>query len=176
MISLGSEWSSRAQIGSVKKSLLPDKIAHTIEIQNTLPTIEFIYTEKKVSAPSPHHKIRKNRDTEITLIEIGIEKKSFFMVWNIQWCQCLCFFFLFSVIGRIINKLFVLTKSVSHPTRYRNFYHFRTTRRSSNKSISIRIDSKSCLPTDFSTPKKSMILMTLSIGFYSNNTNFFGVF
>lgn len=46
-------------------------------IQKTLGTIDLRYREKKVSPPSPHHKIKRNVEIDTVLIATGIEKKSF---------------------------------------------------------------------------------------------------
>jgi len=77
MIDFISEWSSTAPIGRVKKSLPTASSAHITDTQKTLSTMVCTKIEKKVSAPSHHHKTKRKRETEIILTETGIEKKSF---------------------------------------------------------------------------------------------------
>jgi len=70
-------WSSTSPIG-IEKIIFPkDNNAPIKEIQKTLSTIDFIYKEKNVSAPRPHHKRKRNIEKETILTENGMEKKSF---------------------------------------------------------------------------------------------------
>jgi len=48
------------------------------ESKKTLSTIRCIYKEKNVSAHNPQPSINRNNERDVTLTEIGIEKKFFF--------------------------------------------------------------------------------------------------
>jgi hypothetical protein len=74
-------------MGNVKKSLLTANKAHITDTQKTLCTINFTKIEKNVSAPSHHPNINKNKENEMILTEIGIEKKSFCMTRKIPLCS-----------------------------------------------------------------------------------------
>ncbi|MEI8252844.1 MAG: hypothetical protein WCG25_03745 [bacterium] len=71
--------SSRSHIGIVNIILLTANSAHITDTNNTLCTTLFTYIEKKVSAHNPRPSIKINIEKDITLIDIGIEKKSFFI-------------------------------------------------------------------------------------------------
>jgi hypothetical protein len=75
--------SFNSQIGSAKSNLLSGKIAPIKDIQKTLFITSLIYIEKYTSAPSPHQKIKRNKENEIALIENGIDH-SFFLTIDIN--------------------------------------------------------------------------------------------
>lgn len=92
---------------------------------------------------------------------------------------------LFSFQFSIINSQFFLSvltfgdgfsQLVSRPSWHRCIYYLCPTRRSSDKSVSIRICSQSCLSTNFSASEKSCIIMVFWIFDYANDTKFFGFF
>lgn len=100
-----SEWSFKAHIGNEKNSLLTANMAHIIDTQNTLSTMSLMYIEKNVSAPSPRQNTNKNKENDIILIEMGIEKKSFLITWKIPFLLVCSMFFNWVTIQKITHKI-----------------------------------------------------------------------